>query len=122
MYEFNNEATLNSITTNSARYPIWLFQRGRLNHRGPFYEAFKRILTVDNELDSPSIKKKFSLRTARDQREYERSVSPTRAQDQPLANLQIASSSPDRRSRAEKFAAPVSLMKGFSLRSQLIQS
>jgi hypothetical protein len=58
-------------------HPIWLFQRGKLNHRGPFYEAFKRILTVDDELDSLSIRKKFSLRIARDQREYERSVSPT---------------------------------------------
>ena len=25
-------------------HPIWLFQRGKLNHRGPFYEALRRIL------------------------------------------------------------------------------
>ena len=25
-------------------HPIWLFQRGTLNHRGPFYEVLKRIL------------------------------------------------------------------------------
>jgi hypothetical protein len=25
-------------------HPIWLFQRGTINHRGPFYEVLKRIL------------------------------------------------------------------------------
>jgi hypothetical protein len=25
-------------------HPIWLFQRGTLNHRGPFYEVLRRIL------------------------------------------------------------------------------
>jgi hypothetical protein len=58
-------------------HPIWLFQRGKLNHRGPFYEAFKRILAVDSQLESLSIRKKFWLRIARDQREYERSIVPT---------------------------------------------
>lgn len=27
-------------------HPIWLFQRGRINHRGPFYETLRRILEV----------------------------------------------------------------------------
>jgi hypothetical protein len=58
-------------------HPIWLFQRGKLNHRGPFYEAFKRILAVDSELNLVVIHKKFSLKIARDQREYERSAVPT---------------------------------------------
>jgi hypothetical protein len=58
-------------------HPIWLFQRGKLNHRGPFYEAFKRILAVDSELNSIMIRKKFQLKIARDQGEYERSVVPT---------------------------------------------
>jgi hypothetical protein len=58
-------------------HPIWLFQRGKLNHRGPFYEAFKKILAVDGDLDSLEIRKKLSLRIARDQREYERSIVPT---------------------------------------------
>jgi hypothetical protein len=58
-------------------HPIWLFQRGKLNHRGPFYGALKRILAVDSELDSISISKKFSLRIARNQREYERNIVPT---------------------------------------------
>lgn len=58
-------------------HPIWLFQRGKLNHRGPFYDAFRRILAVDSELDLVMIHRKFSLKIARDQREYERSVVPT---------------------------------------------
>jgi hypothetical protein len=58
-------------------HPIWLFQRGKLNHRGPFYEALKKILAVDGDLDSLAIRKKLSLRIARDQREYERSIFPT---------------------------------------------
>jgi len=27
-------------------HPIWLFQRGRINRRGPFYETLRRILEV----------------------------------------------------------------------------
>jgi hypothetical protein len=58
-------------------HPIWLFQRGKLNHRGPFYEAFRRILSVDSELEFVSIRRNFSIRIARDQTEYERSIVPT---------------------------------------------
>lgn len=28
-------------------HPIWLFQSGKMNHRGPFYEVLKWILDVD---------------------------------------------------------------------------
>lgn len=28
-------------------HPIWLFQRGRINHRGPFYEVLRRILQLE---------------------------------------------------------------------------
>jgi len=27
-------------------HPIWLFQRGKLNHRGPFYEVLRWLLDV----------------------------------------------------------------------------
>lgn len=66
-------------------HPIWLFQRGKLNHRGPFYQTFKKILGVDSELDLVTTHKKFSLKIARDQREYERSVVPTAELLQKLA-------------------------------------
>jgi len=66
-------------------HPIWLFQRGKLNQRGPFYPAFKKILSVDSELDSVIIRKKFFLKVARDQGEYARSVLPTAQLLQKLA-------------------------------------
>ena len=28
-------------------HPIWLFQKGRINHRGPFYEVLRRILKLE---------------------------------------------------------------------------
>gem|GEM_PF-5717020 len=57
-------------------HPIWQFQRGKLNHRGPFCEAFKRILSVDSEPEYLTISKTRTLRT-RDQTEYERNIVPT---------------------------------------------
>lgn len=58
-------------------HPIWLFQRGRINQRGPFYETLKRILDVDRELDSLEIRRKLFFKIARDGKEYERNVIPT---------------------------------------------
>lgn len=58
-------------------HPIWLFQRGRINHRGPFYETLKRLLEVDKELETLEIRKKAFFKIARDAKEYERNVVPT---------------------------------------------
>ncbi len=58
-------------------HPIWLFQRGKINHRGPYYAVLQRILEVDKELETLSAEKKLFFRIARDIREYERSVEPT---------------------------------------------
>ena len=55
-------------------HPIWLFQRGRINNRGPFYETFKRILEVDGELATLSIRKKLFVKLAADYKEYEKDV------------------------------------------------
>lgn len=38
-------------------HPEWLFQKGKINHRGPYYEPLRRILDVDRELDCLSIHK-----------------------------------------------------------------
>jgi hypothetical protein len=57
-------------------HPIWLFQRGRINHRGPFYETLKRILGVDTELRTLEIRKKTFFKIARDGKEYEKNVIP----------------------------------------------
>lgn len=58
-------------------HPIWLLQRGRINHRGPFYETLKRLLEVDWELETLEIRKKAFFKIARDGKEYEKNVVPT---------------------------------------------
>jgi hypothetical protein len=58
-------------------HPEWLFHRGIINHRGPFYETLKRILDVDKELETLVIRKKSFVRIDRDTREYEKDIVPT---------------------------------------------
>jgi hypothetical protein len=57
-------------------HPIWLFQRGKLNQRGPFYETLKRILKVDEEFETVVVRKKIFFKIANDAKEYERSATP----------------------------------------------
>ena len=57
-------------------HPEWLFQRGTINHRGPYYEALKKILDVDKDIEKLAIRKKAFVRIANDPKEYERSVIP----------------------------------------------
>ncbi len=59
-------------------HPEWLFQRGTINRRGPFYNALKRILSVDKELDMLVIRKRVFVNVAQDAREYRRDFVPTR--------------------------------------------
>jgi len=58
-------------------HPIWLFQRGRINHRGPFYQALRRILDVDSDLETLSLRKRIFFTIARDAKEYEKDIVPT---------------------------------------------
>ncbi|MDH5788374.1 MAG: hypothetical protein OEZ40_08815, partial [Candidatus Bathyarchaeota archaeon] len=58
-------------------HPEWLFQRGKINHRGPFYEALRRILETDMEFETLSIRKKIFFNIASDAEEYERDFVPT---------------------------------------------
>jgi len=58
-------------------HPIWLFQKGRINHRGPFYEVLRRILRVDTELEALATRKKAFFKMASDTREYARDIMPT---------------------------------------------
>ena len=58
-------------------HPIWLFQRGKLNRRGPCYQVLRKILAVDMEVETITIRRRLFFNLARDYREYERSVSPT---------------------------------------------
>jgi len=61
-------------------HPEWLFQRGTINHRGPFYEPLKQILQVDTELATLVIQKRGFAKLARyvETKEYERDFIPTK--------------------------------------------
>ncbi|MGB9675850.1 MAG: hypothetical protein ACPL0C_01505 [Candidatus Bathyarchaeales archaeon] len=58
-------------------HPIWLFQRGKINYRGPFYETLRRILDVDKEFETLTLRRKAFFTIARDNEEYERDIIPT---------------------------------------------
>jgi CO dehydrogenase/acetyl-CoA synthase epsilon subunit len=58
-------------------HPAWLFQRGTINHRGPYYKALRKILTIDEELENLAVRKKLFVKIARDVKEYEKDVYPT---------------------------------------------
>jgi hypothetical protein len=58
-------------------HPEWLFNRGKLNHRGPFYQTLKAILQVDSELEGLSIRKKSFFKIANFNNEYTRDSVPT---------------------------------------------
>jgi len=58
-------------------HPEWLFQRGKLNHRGPYYAVLKSILAVDKELETLVIRRKGFARISSDGKEYAKDVVPT---------------------------------------------
>jgi len=82
-YSYNAEQAFKIAKSHTKKeqvlyfHPIWLFQRGKLNHRGPFYQTFRRILEVDKELEALTIRRKIFFTMARDSLEYERDVVPT---------------------------------------------
>ncbi len=52
-------------------HPEWLFQRGTLNKRGPYYETLKQLLGVDEDLYGLGIVKRGFARMAKFQEETE---------------------------------------------------
>jgi hypothetical protein len=58
-------------------HPEWLFNRGTINRRGPFYETLKNILKVDKELETLATRKKGFARISSDRREYMKDILPT---------------------------------------------
>jgi hypothetical protein len=58
-------------------HPEWLFQRGKINHRGPFYETLRRILKMDSEFESLAIRRKIFVKIASNAKEYEVDIVPT---------------------------------------------
>jgi hypothetical protein len=75
---------VNAIVDNAIKtgeilhvHPEWLFNRGKLNHRGPFYQTLKTILQVDSELEGLSTRKKSFFKIANFNNEYTRDSVPT---------------------------------------------
>jgi len=60
-------------------HPEWLFQSGKINHRGPFYETLRQILQVDQDIAVLSVCKKGFVKMAKhiEAREYEHDFVPT---------------------------------------------
>lgn len=59
-------------------HPEWLFQRGTINHRGPYYETLKNILKVDSDLEKLILTKKTFFVLAKDPEEYQKDIVPTK--------------------------------------------
>ena len=57
-------------------HPEWLFSKGTINPRGPYYDILKHILDVDHELETLKIKKKLSIKIANDFQEFEKNIAP----------------------------------------------
>ena len=58
-------------------HPIWLFQKGKINPRGPVYETLRKILEVDKELETIKLRRKTFFKIARDTQEYGKNIIPT---------------------------------------------
>lgn len=58
-------------------HPIWLFQKGKINHRGPFYDTLRKILDVDKDVEAIAYRKKIFFTIAKNAEEYEKDVVPT---------------------------------------------
>ena len=57
-------------------HPIWLFQRGKINRRGPFYETLRKILDVDKNFENLIVRNKAFFKMANDAKEYEKNIIP----------------------------------------------
>jgi CO dehydrogenase/acetyl-CoA synthase epsilon subunit len=70
-------------------HPEWLFQRGTINHRGPYYKALRKILEVDEELENLVLQKKSFVNIARDAREYGKDIYPTETFVEKLKDMDV---------------------------------
>ncbi len=58
-------------------HPIWLFQRGRLNHRGSYFQVLRRILDVEKEFETMVSRKKLFFTVASNAKDHETDIDPT---------------------------------------------
>ncbi|MCL2288670.1 MAG: hypothetical protein FWC33_05830 [Candidatus Bathyarchaeota archaeon] len=72
-------------------HPDWLFQRGKMNHRGPYYEVLKEILNVDREIEALEVQKKRFVKIGKysEHFEYIKKVDPTEKFFVKLKNVDV---------------------------------
>jgi hypothetical protein len=87
------EAANNTIVMHNIlhAHPEWLFQKGKFNHRGPYYEELRRILEVDKEFDALETRKKGFIKIGKysEQNEYTNDVNPDKDFIEKLAKNKI---------------------------------
>jgi len=67
-------------------HPEWLFTAMQKTQRGPFYDALKTVLKVDQDIETLSIRKTANIKIGRDYREYYKNIQPT---DSLLSKLKL---------------------------------
>jgi hypothetical protein len=70
-------------------HPDWLFQKGKINQRGPYYYALRQLLQVDNDIKYIVKRKKVNFIIANDSREYAIDILPNRTYIETLKNLGV---------------------------------
>lgn len=70
-------------------HPEWLFQKGKINRRGAYYQTLKKLLKTDKEMKYLSKRKKIFVTIARDSREYELDIFPDKSYIKKLKDLNI---------------------------------
>jgi 5-formyltetrahydrofolate cyclo-ligase len=55
-------------------HPEWLFEATQKTRRGPFYDALKTMLEVDQDIETLSIRKTANVKIGRDYREYYKNI------------------------------------------------
>lgn len=58
-------------------HPEWLFKRGEKNRRGPYYDALRALLEVDQDLQTIQVRKPAFGKIAYDSQEYQKNINPT---------------------------------------------
>jgi hypothetical protein len=60
-------------------HPEWLLEQNNRNQRGPVSDVLQRLLKVDSELETLSVKKKLFFKIGHDTYEYQKNINPTSA-------------------------------------------
>jgi len=91
-YKHSHSIALNKAKKNLNKgkileiHPEWLYERGKINRRGPYYNTLRQILKIDNDIEYLIRRKKINFTIARDSREYATDIFPNIAYIESLKN------------------------------------